>query len=104
MSKLCICRYRAPGSYVEYLFKPKKFGRTTANYKGSEKEEKVSRDLPGFSLTLRPRKIQTFLSYYYYFFSKKKNYNIYVSVQRVACCSHRSDLLGYVFRTIRSPP
>ena len=54
--------------YVEYLFKPKKFGRTTANYKGSEKEEKVSRDLPGFSLTLRPRKIQTFLSYYYYFF------------------------------------
>ena len=72
MSKLCNCRYRAPWSYVEYLFKPKKFGRTTANYKGSEKEEKVSRDLTGFSLTLRPRKIQTFLSYYYYFFFQKK--------------------------------
>ena len=31
-----------------------------ANYKGSEKEEEVSRVLSGFSLTLRPRKIQTF--------------------------------------------
>ena len=31
-----------------------------ANYKGSEKEEEVSRALSEFSLTLRPRKIQTF--------------------------------------------
>ena len=29
-----------------------------ANHKGSEKEEEVSRVLAGFSLTLRPRKIQ----------------------------------------------
>ena len=25
--------------------------------------------------------------------------NIYVSEQRVVCCSHQSDRLGYVFRT-----
>ena len=31
-----------------------------ANYKGSEKEEKVRCVLSGFSLMLRPRKIQTF--------------------------------------------
>ena len=30
-----------------------------ANHEGSEKEEEVSRVLSGFSLTLRPRKIQT---------------------------------------------
>ena len=33
-----------------------------ANHKGSEKEEEVSRVLSGFSLTLRPRKIQNFFS------------------------------------------
>ena len=33
-----------------------------ANYKGSEKEEEVSRVLSGFSLTLRPRKIRTFIT------------------------------------------
>ena len=33
-----------------------------ADHKGSEKEEEVSRVLPGFSLTLRPRKIQNFFS------------------------------------------
>ena len=33
-----------------------------ANYKVSEKEEKLSRVLSGFSHTLRPRKIQTFFS------------------------------------------
>ena len=33
-----------------------------ANYKGPEKEEEVSRVLSGFSLTLRPRKIQTFFT------------------------------------------
>ena len=32
------------------------------NYKGSEKDEEVSRVLSGFSLTLRPRKIQTFFN------------------------------------------
>ena len=32
------------------------------------------------------------------FFFIKKN-NIYVSVQRVVCCSHQSDSLAYVFRT-----
>ena len=32
------------------------------------------------------------------FFLIKKN-NIYVSVQRVVCCSHQSDRLGYVTRT-----
>ena len=32
------------------------------------------------------------------FFFIKKN-NVYVSVQRVVCCSHRSDRLGYVSRT-----
>ena len=32
------------------------------NYKGSEKEEEVSHVLSGFSLTLRPRKFQTFFS------------------------------------------
>ena len=37
----------------------------------------------------------TFLSYY---FLIKKN-DIYVSVQRVVCCSHQSDRLGYVSRT-----
>ena len=31
-----------------------------------------------------------------FFFIKKK---IYVSVQRVVCCSHQSDRLGYVSRT-----
>ena len=31
-----------------------------ANREGSEKEEEVSRVLSGFSLTLRPRKIQNF--------------------------------------------
>ena len=35
-----------------------------------------------------------FLSFF--FFIKKK---IYVSVQRVVCCSHQSDRLGYVSRT-----
>ena len=38
----------------------------------------------------------TFLSFF--FFITKKN-NIYVSVQRVVCCSHQSDRLGYVSRT-----
>ena len=33
-----------------------------ANYKGSEREEEVSRVLAEFSLTLRPRKIQTFFT------------------------------------------
>ena len=33
-----------------------------ANYKGSEKEEEVSRVLSGFSLTVRPRKIQSFFT------------------------------------------
>ena len=33
-----------------------------ANYKGSENEEKVSRVLSGFSLALRPRKIQSFFT------------------------------------------
>ena len=33
-----------------------------ASYKGSEKEEKVSRVLSGFSLALRPRKIQSFFT------------------------------------------
>ena len=32
------------------------------------------------------------------FFFIKKN-NVYVSVQRVVCCSHQSDRLGYVSRT-----
>ena len=32
------------------------------------------------------------------FFLIKKN-NVYVSVQRVVCCSHQSDRLGYVSRT-----
>ena len=31
-----------------------------ANHKGSEKEKEVNCVLSGFSLTLRPRKIQTF--------------------------------------------
>ena len=35
------------------------------------------------------------------FFLIKKN-NIYVSVQRVVCCSHQSDRLGYVTRTNQS--
>ena len=34
----------------------------------------------------------------FFFFITKKN-NIYVSVQRVVCCSHQSDGLGYVSRT-----
>ena len=33
-----------------------------ANYKGSEKDEEVSRVLSGFSLTQSPRKIQTFFN------------------------------------------
>ena len=33
-----------------------------------------------------------------FFFIKKIN-NIYVSVQKVACCSHQSDRLGYISRT-----
>ena len=33
-----------------------------ANHKGSEKEEEVSRALSGFPLTLRSRKMQTFLT------------------------------------------
>ena len=33
-----------------------------ANYKGSDKDEEVSRILSVFSLALRPRKIQTFLN------------------------------------------
>ena len=33
-----------------------------ANYKGSDKEEEVSRVLSGFSLTLRSKKIQTFFN------------------------------------------
>ena len=33
-----------------------------ANYEGSAKEEEVSRVLSGFSLTLRPRKIQIFFT------------------------------------------
>ena len=32
------------------------------NYKGSEKEEEVSRVFSGFSLKLGPRKIQTFFN------------------------------------------
>ena len=32
------------------------------NYKGSEKDEEVSRVLSGFSLTLRLRKMQTFFN------------------------------------------
>ena len=34
----------------------------------------------------------------FFFFIKKIN-NIYVSAQKVACCSHQSDRLGYISRT-----
>ena len=37
------------------------------------------------------------LFFSYYFFIKK--INIYVSVQKVVCCSHQSNRLGYVSRT-----
>ena len=37
----------------------------------------------------------------FFFLYYQKN-NIYVSVQRVVCCSHQSDGLGYVSRTNQS--
>ena len=48
-----------------------------------------------FRLGMTYRLMTTFLSYY---FLIKKN-DIYVSVQRVVCCSHQSGRLGYVSRT-----
>ena len=43
------------------------------------------------------KRIITIFSFFF-FFIKKIN-NIYVSAQKVACCSHQSDRLGYISRT-----
>ena len=70
-----------------------------ANHKGFVKEEEVSRVLSGFSLALRPRKIQTFFPNLRLILASVYNSN-HVSVKFIALKPSRPFIARITFQSV----